>query len=446
MHNHGFHHSPGNCGESGVNDDYPTYVPSDPDPETPYPRASIGEWGIDLYASPFALMSPWDTLDIMSYCSPRWMSLSSYQGLADNFGRVGESLPGSGHGLAQVRRAGGDVLVASGYLTLSGVELDPPSLYRTPLPADESLTPAGGDYSVVLLGAQGQPLQRVAFGPQPEMNNPNPAEGYFFLVIPWMEGTAAVEFQYDGQRIGLVPVSLSAPQVEVLEPNGGERWGDEGTERARWEASDADGDRLTAVVQYSADDGATWSAVGLEPEGTQVEIGLASLPGSQAARIRVCVSDGVNTACDDSDGVFTVPPKAPIVFLASPEEDQLFPVGELVIMQGLATDREDGSIPDGPAYVWSSDRDGQLGTGRGVWGLPLSQGRHTITLTVADSDGHSSSASVSIVVGSESGTGSGSGTGPWEPPRWIGGVLIGLAALGAGLLFFLFRDRASRHG
>jgi hypothetical protein len=439
LHNHGFRHAPGNCGEAGLNNDYPYYLSSYSG--HPYPRASIGEWGIDLYASPFALMDPAETMDIMSYCSPRWMSLYTYQGAADNFDRVGERWPG-GEGVAQIRQAGAEVLVASGYLTSGGVELDPPSLFRTAMPADEGLTPEGGDYTVVLLDAQGRSLQRLAFGPQPEVNDPAPDEGYFFLVLPWMEGTTAVEFQHRGQQIGLVPVSASAPQVEVIEPNGGEAWDDEGTETVRWEASDADGDALSAIVQYSADDGATWSAIGLETEASRAEVELAGLSGSSAARIRVCVSDGVNTTCDDSDGAFTLPPKAPVVFLATPEDGQVFTIGELVIMQGLATDREDGSIPDGGAYVWSSDRDGELGTGRGVWGLPLSQGRHTITLTVTDSDGQSGSASVAIIVGSEEAATAGTGSGPWEPPRWIGGVVVGLAAvLGLGLIGIWFRGR-----
>lgn len=159
-----------------------------------------------------------------------------------------------------------------------------------------------------------------------------------------------------------------------------------------------------------------------------MELDAANLPGSSQAAIQVCVSDGVNTACDQSDGPFSVPAKGPEVFISSPQEGAVFPTGEQVILQGFAIDREEGSVEDGPAYVWTSDRDGQLGTGRALWGLPLSAGQHTITLTVTDRDVNSASQSVIITIAPE-------GALPPEQAPAIDPLL--LLVLGGGLVILL---------
>jgi chitinase len=52
---------------------------------------------------------------------------------------------------------------------------------------------------------------------------------------------------------------------------------------------------------------------------------------------------------------------------------------------GEATDLEDGAL-NGMSVVWTSDLDGQIGTGLS-FDAPLSSvGMHTITLTATDSD------------------------------------------------------------
>jgi hypothetical protein len=101
--------------------------------------------------------------------------------------------------------------------------------------------------------------------------------------------------------------------------------------------------------------------------------------------------------------------KGPEVFVTSPDDGLVFPSGECVVMQGIAVDREDGSIPDGDTYTWHSSLDGVLGSGRALWGLPLSVGRHVLTLQAADSDGNAGSASTEIVVGEQLGVGAETG-------------------------------------
>jgi hypothetical protein len=398
-HNHGLKHAPGGCEEPNTNSRYPQYYAPD---GTPYPRASIGQWGIDLYTSTFTLHNPVSTHDLMSYCRPRFMSVYTYQELHSRIHRVGMSVPGRSTGLARLAtQAEGEYLVGSGFISEEGIELDPPGFYRVPLPDDEEPSPDKGRYTVQLRDAQGNVLYTQAFDPLPTGEDPEPEEGSFFLIVPWVKGTAEIALLFQDRLLGTVPVSAHAPMVTLLEPNGGETWPAEGPVTIRWEATDADGDSLLAVVQYSADGGDTWKAVATDVEETSIELDAANLPGTSQAVVRVCVSDGVNTTCDQSDGPFSVPAKDPEVFIISPTDGMVFPTGEQVIMGSVATDLEDGPIKNESAYVWTSDRDGQLGTGRSLWGLPLSAGRHTLTLTVTDSDGNATSASVTITVAPE---------------------------------------------
>jgi peptidase M66-like protein len=52
----------------------------------PYPNASIGAWGYDLTNQ--VLFSPAGHSDVMSYCSPRWMSDYNFTRLFDSFAQV----------------------------------------------------------------------------------------------------------------------------------------------------------------------------------------------------------------------------------------------------------------------------------------------------------------------------------------------------------------------
>jgi len=126
--------------------------------------------------------------------------------------------------------------------------------------------------------------------------------------------------------------------------------------------------------------------------------GTAHQSTVEKALFKVIASDGVNTGQDQSDGTFQVARKAPVAFIIAPNEGAHFVPEQQVMLVGEGYDPEDGNLPDA-GLSWSSDRQGDLGTGRQLSVTGLQVGRHVITLQARDSDGQIKTASRAIYVG-----------------------------------------------
>jgi hypothetical protein len=87
---------------------------------------------------------------------------------------------------------------------------------------------------------------------------------------------------------------------------------------------------------------------------------------------------------------------APVVSIVSPQEGASFLHTDTISFSGSAADLEDGDLPQ-VALMWTSNRDGQIGTGSTVK-ASLNVGDHIITLTATDSMGASGSNTVTITV------------------------------------------------
>lgn len=88
---------------------------------------------------------------------------------------------------------------------------------------------------------------------------------------------------------------------------------------------------------------------------------------------------------------------APVVSISSPADLATFFTGDNINFSGTATDAEEGNLS--ASLSWSSDLDGNIGTGASFSTTSLSAGTHTITASVMDNDGTnplSGDASISI--------------------------------------------------
>ncbi len=87
----------------------------------------------------------------------------------------------------------------------------------------------------------------------------------------------------------------------------------------------------------------------------------------------------------------------PTAHITSPVNNMVLSAGQVLLLTGTASDEEDEELL-GSNFHWTSDIDGELGSGSSKSISTLTAGTHTITLTVKDSDGASVSESVVVKI------------------------------------------------
>ncbi|MCG3174136.1 MAG: hypothetical protein GMKNLPBB_02360 [Myxococcota bacterium] len=88
----------------------------------------------------------------------------------------------------------------------------------------------------------------------------------------------------------------------------------------------------------------------------------------------------------------------PDVYITAPKENARFYSGEEAALEGLVKDAEDGDNPANYTYVWSSDKEGELGKQR-VLKAPLKTvGVQTLTFSVTDAANRKRSKSIKVEV------------------------------------------------
>lgn len=388
-------------GESIGGNDVPALGPlGDPQTEA---------WGVDprfvLAGDPdLAVINPNQTFALMGYCNSfdntsqgRWTDAFYWPRFMDDVNAVDWNegpVPDDG-GLWGWFRGVFD-LEDPGAIDFKPFLVSRPGVVPTGLPA--------GDYTLELRGAEGAVLESVPFEPvvmegDATVDGDEPA-GKAAFVIPVQAPPAfatAVVLDPDGATIGSVQASPNPPTVSVTSPTAGDVIDGE-TVVVHWDADDPDGDPLAHTVQYSTDDGVTWTTVAVDLAGATVSLPRAELAGSTMARVRVVSSDGTRAAFAES-GTFSVATNAPNVTIRHPFDGQSFSGVQSVFLRAVAVDAEDGPL-DPSAIAWTSDLDGSLGSGEEVVVLAsdLSEGRHVITATASDSGGATSRATVTIDV------------------------------------------------
>ncbi len=369
----------------------------------PYPNGYIGGpaanpnrfygWDVELRV----VRSPTWT-DLMTYCDWEWISDFNYHNIRN---RLLDEGVWSTREEAKVI-VPGEYLAVFGSANLNTGETALDVLYRLhDIAAPEPPTPSD-DWTIQLLGGEGQVLDSYPFTPKEadpdefESGTEGTGQALIQEVVGWHEGTARVVIKFMGEIVAERVVSGHAPQVTLEYPNGGEVLS-QARVTVRWNAKDDDGDKLAYTLLYSADAGATWETVAVNLTEAEHEVDMSLWPGSDQALFRVIASDGVNTGEDRSDGTFTVATKAPQAHIVSPEAGDAFITGQQVMLVGEAYDVEDGILPEG-ALAWSSDVEGDLGSGPHLAVTTLHPGAHVITLRATDSDGKAGTATVTVFV------------------------------------------------
>jgi hypothetical protein len=332
-----------------------------------------------------------DWIDVMTYCRNIWISDITHNRLLNAISDFTASA------LMPEAPLADDHLLLFGEVDYADETGQIDVLYRLPDAVASPPSPTG-THSIRLLDASYSILATHFITPSTltdELSGETNL-GLIGVTVPWISGTQHVAVYSGTSQLDLVTASPNRPTVTLVAPNGGETLA--GTSTVTWSGSDIDGDPLTYAVQYRKAAAAAWQTLAASIANTTTfSLDTAYLPGGSQAQLRILASDGVNTAIDISDDVFTVPLKAPEVTLISPISDSVYLPTQSFNLVGAASDREDGSLDD-PALSWSTPVSGTLGSGKmvNVTGLPV--GAHEITLTATDSDGYTGTASVPVRV------------------------------------------------
>ena len=367
----------------------------------PYPNGRIGGPASDPnrylgwdVGRPRVYPGTWH--DIMTYCSNNWISDFTYRGIYNAL--KSGSLAAQKAAFPTQEQS---LILVTGLLdaSMNSGEID--NFYRFSASLSPDAPESNGACRAQLLDANGVVLYEHAFTPEAGMAFGGQESELlsFQLLLPDSPQMNRFVVSCNGQDVLSRAASAHAPTVTLISPNGGETWG-ETPQTIRWQADDADGDALTFLLQYSLDNGASWTSLATDITGDSYQVDPGLIPGSASVLFKVIASDGLLSASDVSDAALTITPHAPTVRIVAPEDGRWFTPEQTAVLEGEASDLEDDNLPDS-AYHWTSDIDGDLGDGPSIAVTGLSPGYHTITLTATDSDGMSDSASIQIFVGEE---------------------------------------------
>jgi len=213
--------------------------------------------------------------------------------------------------------------------------------------------------------------------------------------LPFAPSTASVVVSANGAELARRARSPHAPTAAILSPRSRSHIGRAKTTLVRWSAHDADGDRLTTNVDYSADGGRHWKVVAGSVGGSSMPVPSQLLSASRNGRLRVRVSDGFDVATAIS-GPLTVAGRSPLVHITTSGRGGRMRADGTLLLQGTAFDDADQSLT-GRHLKWYAGRRllarGELLT---VHGLP--PGATTIRLVATDVHGRSSQANLRFKV------------------------------------------------
>ena len=326
------------------------------------------------------------TMDVMAYCLPQWLS-------DQNYVRIYQNLTGSApYGPAPANPAvTGNWLSIYGSITSSTSTATMDYLEHK---VGDVIVPArvGGAYAIRLLDIGGKTLQTYAFTPT---GDPEASLLMYGQIVPFASGTRQVRIirLSDGHILALASISAHNPVVKnvalVNPPNPVS-----GTVTLSWNGSHPDGLPLKYDIFYSRDNGKTFQPLIMHTANTSEAIGTSTLGGGQAI-FQVIASDGANTGSADSP-VYTMVNKPPKPVITLPAKTIHIHFGQLVNFSGSAIDAQDGQL-QGSGLTWTDGATG-LGTGGQISVYSFNPGVHTVTLTAKNSANLTASASVTVTV------------------------------------------------
>ena len=297
------------------------------------------------------------------------------------------------------------------------------------------------NYHLRLLNAASVVLTDTAVNVLPTDNHISGTTPALFTVnFPAPAGQVArAELMADNQILDVFAMGVNTPTISILQPAGGESVGNSLT--VQWLGSDPDNDPVIYGVQYSHDNGATWTPIVEQYAGSPTEItktlvisNLNSLHGSNGAtaRIRIIGSDGYHTAVALSNP-FTFANRDPEPYIINPDTSAYVSPVEPAVLHGGAMDAEDGDL-NGVSLTWRVNGN-VIGTDSDQIAEGLAPGAYTVTLAAKDSASKVATATNTLRIsplGVPAGANSPALDGACEDSAYADGVRLQLKPYGDG--------------
>ncbi|NJL59220.1 MAG: hypothetical protein HC887_05800, partial [Desulfobacteraceae bacterium] len=345
-----------------------TLIPAEQHPYEIDGRGVLGNMG--CYMGSGGRMAQW------------WTTQDAYDHLFNQFVPISDS--------AGSRRSSPQRLIEYyGYISKQNVvTLEPWHSFES----TEIVSDSQGKYMVVALDNKGEILAGSALDVKFYVLSNPPMEidtAPFEGAIRFPEGTVKFQIRNGSAILKEVAVSANAPMLTLTDAPSNP----DGQYTIKWIGSDADGDKLSYTIEYNPDVSyadSEWVVLAADIDQAQWKEDFSQLPGGNHAKIRVTVSDGILTGYAES-AEFTVPVKAPEVFIYDPEWGFAYSEDEDILLEAEAFDLQDEWLPD-DKLEWISDignKSGStvIGKGSDLIADDLKPGIHTITLRATNSAG-----------------------------------------------------------
>jgi hypothetical protein len=325
--------------------------------------------------------------DLMSYCAggaTAWMSVRNWNELFTPFSRAFASVAAPlavGPTLLVRATVGADGTASIDHVGGGG--------------RDVTTSAPGARYSLVARDAAGAVVSSASVAPRPESGHAAPGHTVGATLPVPTQGIASVELVADGRVLASRRRSSAAPTVRVTAPRAGARLPSRGTVRVGWAATDANGDRLEAAVDYSANGGRTWRTVTIS-SGSSATLPARLFSRSRNARIRVTVNDGFDETRAVS-GRLSAVGAPPVVRIVAPARAVARIAADTpLLLAGEASNDQGRRLAGGRLRWFAGTR--AIGTGPTLTAPLLPPGRRTIRLVARDLDGRTAEARVVVAV------------------------------------------------
>ncbi|WP_157636785.1 hypothetical protein [Burkholderia ubonensis] len=352
-----------------------------------YPRASIGECGVDSRA--VTVLDPWQTFDYMSYCNPVWTSPYGYL-------NIFRTLQSGSFSSGRIGIRESETPQQSEYHHLSFLVCQTQPIGENPtvsitssfhiLRSPPEPINAQSDMKVELYGSDETFLYAARCESDADQDDTAPFRAY------------RVSFPHtsDLRQIRLVRGEwvLAAYTLEGLPPEvtGVNISHAENLIRLEWDAHVERDIPIEYGVRFSHD-GKRWRVVTAASRERRVLVNTESLPGGDRCRFQIVASAGFRTSVRETKS-FKLPIKPRKVYISSPKADTRYEVGQPISFIGHGFSPDFGNCK-ADEIIWTSPSCGTIGVGPSVTAV-LPAGHHWVAAHVPDGMGNITSQTVAV--------------------------------------------------